>query len=219
MTPRPATASPPSSFANQVNHFYSTNFKPNAAATKALWLTFVHAEPAFAKRFAGDSFGATTQLLKLMARLAPQYRRNSEVDASGGKGKGKGKGEPAPTTKGKGKGAGKGQATPFTDLNIPLECFKDKDGTDMPFVDASGLQDGVCGIAHVSHNDADKLMLAYYHNKPFDLPCALLTSAGGSAQLFETRQDLVKRYAVTSIRVPVLRGNAAGSRTVDALLI
>ena len=111
MTPRTVTASPPASFASQVNPFYGTIFKANAAATKALWLTFVHAEPAFAKRFAGDSFGATTQLLKLMARLAPQYRRNAEVDASGGKGKSKGKGEFAPNTKGKGKGCGKSQVS------------------------------------------------------------------------------------------------------------
>ena len=83
MTPRIATVSPPASFASQVNHFFSTDFKANAAATKSLWSIFVHAEPAFAKRFAGDSFGATTQLLKLMARLAPQFRRNSEIDASG----------------------------------------------------------------------------------------------------------------------------------------
>ena len=170
MAPRTVTASPPASFANQVNHFYSTDLKANAAATKALWSLFVHAEPAFGKRFASDSFGATTQLLKLMARLAPQFRRNSEIDAIGGKSKGKGRGTGAalnPALVNKGEGGGKGQATPFADLTIP-PCFKDKVGADMPFVDASELQDGVCGIAQVPRNDADKLMLAYYHNKPFD---------------------------------------------------
>ena len=206
----------PTSFSSQVNRSCGTDYKANAAATKNLWTMLVQAEPAFGKRFAADSFGATTQLLKLMARLAPHFKRTAGKEASDGKGKGKGKGEgsvPNPAhraaNKGNGKGSAKGQATPFADLNIP-SFFKDKGGADMPFVDAGELQDGVCGVAHVAHNEADRLMRAYYHSDPFDLPCALLTSAGAATQLFDDRQDLVRRYAVTKIRVPVLRGNLAG---------
>ena len=68
----------PSSFATQVNYFYNTDYKANAASTRTLWTMLVQAEPAFGKRFAADSFGATTQLLMLMARLAPDLRRTAD---------------------------------------------------------------------------------------------------------------------------------------------
>ena len=188
---------------------------------ETLWTTLVSAEPAFGKRFASDSFGATTQLLKLMARLAPQYKRIEGRDASGD-GKGQGKGSPQPNasraSKGTGKGGGKANATPFAELKIPA-CFKDLVGGEPPFIDASELQDGVCGIEQVAFSEANRLTLAYLDAKPFDLPCALLTSTSAAKELFEKRQDLVERYAITKIKVPVLRGNAAGDRTVDALLI
>ena len=143
-------------FATQVNKFFVADFKANSASTSALWKTLAQAEPGFCNRFSAGAFGSTTQLLQLMARYAPQYKRTAATcpDANA-KGKGKGKGA--------GKGSGKSQGTPFANLTIP-PCFKDQVGTDMPFVDASELQDGVCGIAQVSHNDADKLMLAFFHN-------------------------------------------------------
>ena len=62
-------------------------------------------------------------------------------------------------------------------------------------------------------------MKVFYHNEPFKLPCALLTTVGGADELFATRTELVSRYSIVRIRVPVLRGNATGSRTVDTLLI
>ena len=129
MTPRHATATPPASFATQVNYFFHTEFKANTAPAKTLWSTLVHAEPAFGKRFTADSFGATTQLLKLMARLAPQFKRIEGRDASDGKGKGKGSAQPNASlaSKGSGKGGGKGHATPSADLKIPA-CFNDKVG-------------------------------------------------------------------------------------------
>ena len=117
----------PPSFAKQVNVFFHSEFKNSTASTKTLWNTLTNAEPAFGKRFTADSFGATTQLLKLMARLAPQYKLIAGKDASDdGKGQGKGNTQPnaSRASKGSGKGGGKGHATPFADLRVPA-CFKD----------------------------------------------------------------------------------------------
>ena len=102
-----STLARPPSFAPQVNFFFNANCKSNTAQTKTLLTTLVSAEPAFGKRFTTDSFGATTQLLELMARLAPQYKRIAGKDASGD-GKGQGKGNTQPSASRDSKGSGKG---------------------------------------------------------------------------------------------------------------
>ena len=189
----------------------------------------VQAEPAFGKRFAADSFGATTQLLKLMARLAPHLRRTADREVSDGRGKGKGKGagtvpNPAhrPANKGNGKGAskggGKGSAQPsFAGLKIP-DCFTAPNSINTPLTNACELRDGLLGVAQVDHAVARDLANTYLLTEPFSTPCAVLTSMQGSQELFEKRQDMVKRFGIQKITVPVLRGGAAGAKTVEALL-
>ena len=215
----------PPRFATEVNTFFLTKFTAGATSTSALWKTLAQAEPGFSSRFASGAFGSTTQLLQLMGRYAPQYRRTAAVDPGAnakGNGKGKSKGKEAGSAPNlapaHAKAKGHGKSNNFVDLNIP-PCFKGPYGAEVPYVAAAELQDGVCGVAQVAHGEADRLMQAYFDSQPFNLPCALLTTAGGAEELFATRKDLVERYSIAKIKVPVLRGNAAGSRSIDTLLI
>ena len=78
-------------FITQVNKYFTPHIKAGATAT-TLWQVLVRAEPGFGPRCSADAFGATTQLLTLMARIAPQYKRSAAAGPADGKGKGKGKG-------------------------------------------------------------------------------------------------------------------------------
>ena len=126
--------------------------------------------------------------------------------------------------KGGNKGGGKGAAglagsvpNSFASLKIP-DCSAALDGRPAPLTNACELRDGLTGVAQVDHAVARNLAETYRLTDVFSTPCAVLTSTAGSQELFETRTDLVERFAITKITLPVLRGGAPGAKTTEALL-
>lgn len=227
MAPASAKPSPLApAFVRSVNAIFETSFKPNMTNAVALWKDACARDSSFASKFARDPTANNRVVRHIVKQCQPQLVErtgnysdgNAASGGKGGKGNSKGNGK---NGKDNAKGKGKGSSDMhFEDYALPEGIFRSHDGNvTLDYIQHQELHAGSNGVAQTNIGNATRLLEAFFKAPLFSNPCAILTAATTVEQLFADYPEIKTRFDAKVITVPVKRGQIAGPRFTDALLL